>query len=108
MAEACIRGPGSLAPVVAGQKLNLVQPPWPGCFALQPLLPLPALDKACEPSRDALMPSAAWWCFSSGGLKPRKSLWAGVGSRVYRMPVGCSTPEEGQAADHHPLGGIDE
>ena len=43
------------------------------------------------------MASAGWWCLARR-LKPRKSLWAAVGSRVRRMPAhqkpdACNIPE---------------
>ncbi|KAN0119572.1 hypothetical protein V8E51_001780 [Hyaloscypha variabilis] len=56
-------------PMLLWQKLNLAQAPAPAVGAAASLLPLPALDRPAQ------------------RLKPRKSLWAAVGSRMRRMPV---------------------
>lgn len=62
------------------QKLNLVH-------ALAPALPnSAALDRRGEPSRDG--PQQAGGVLARR-LKPRKSLWAVMGSRMRQMPAGC-------------------
>jgi hypothetical protein len=76
-------------------KIESRSTPWPCCFPLQPLPPLPALEGPGEPSRNALMPSAAWWCFSSMGLSQEKASGPAVGSRVQRMPVCAACQKRG-------------
>jgi hypothetical protein len=90
------------------QKLNLVHAPAPARHSLYPPHSA-ALDRRGEPSRDGHQQAGG---VLARRLKPRKSLWAVMGSRMRRMPARClpdacsSMPEGGAGLAYPPLCGI--